>query len=148
MLPRLHGLSGSGSPLLATYPNSGLWTEMAEVLQPYNTDVFNTLPDVPTAEESFVSKGGPDLVDKVLTPMIDRYQLESKFGVGRLHRHFELENSEKLVDFNNIRLPWNSNGKDHSGGKILSSAWAVKDDGLTPYEFYYSPLGRDTPFQL
>ncbi len=148
MLPELHRLSGSDSPLLAVYPNFGLSTKMAEVLQPYNAGVFNTLPDLPTAEESFVSKGGPDLVDKVLKPMIERYQLESKLGVGLLHRHFELEDSEKLVEFNNISLPWTSNGDDHSGGKILPSAWAVKDGGLTPYEFYYSPLGRDTHFNF
>lgn len=95
---------------------------MAEVLQSYNAEVFNTLPDLPTAEESFVSKGGPDLLDNVLKPMIERYQLESKFGVGLLHRHFELEDSEKLVEFNNISLPWNSDSDDHSGGKILPSA--------------------------
>ena len=121
---------------------------MAEVLQPYSADVFNTLPDLPTAERSLVSRGGPDLVNELLKPMIEKYQLEGKLGVGLLHRHFELGETEKLVEFNNISLPWKSNNDDHSGGKILPSAWAVKDNKLTPYEFYYSPLGRDDHFDF
>ncbi len=148
MGPELYKPSGWDSPLLAVYPNSVSSTKMAQVLQPYRADVFNTLPDLPTAEKNFASGGGPDLVDKVLKPMMERYQLKSKLGVGLLHRHFELQDSEKLVEFNNISLPWNSNGDEHSGGKILPSAWAVKDGSLTPYEFYYSPLGRDSHFNF
>jgi hypothetical protein len=122
---------------------------MAAVLQPYSTDAFNTLPDLHTAQESFVSKNGMDLVDNLYKPMIEKYQLEAKLGVGLLHRHFDLEGSEKLVEFNNISLPWqNHNGDDYSGGKIVPNAWAVSGNKLLPYEFYYSPLGRDSPFDF
>jgi len=93
---------------------------MAEVLQSYSTHAFNTLPELHPAQDSFTSKGGKHLVDEVFKPMIEKHKLEAKLGVGLLHRHFDLEGSEKLVEFNNISLPWNSDREDsHNGGKIL-----------------------------
>lgn len=148
MFPDLRTLLDFDTPLISVYPNSFLPLKMAEVLQPYAADIFNTLPDLPTAKESFVSNGGLDLIDKVLKPLIEGFKLESKLGVGLLHRHFDLQASEKLVEFNNISFPWNSIIEEHSGGKILPSAWAVKDGSLIPYEFYYSPLGRDSHFDF
>ncbi|RDL30699.1 uncharacterized protein BP5553_10044 [Venustampulla echinocandica] len=116
---------------------------MAQVLQPYSTRVFNTLPELHMAQDSFMIKGGKGLVDNVFKPMIEKHGLEAKLGVGLLHRHFDLEGSEKLVEFNNISLPWNSDREDsHNGGKVLPSAWVVRNGGLIPYEYYFSPLGR------
>lgn len=35
-------------------------------------------------------------------------------------------------------------GDSHSGGKIISNAWFISEDGkLAPCEFYFSPLGKD-----
>ena len=121
---------------------------MAGPLHPYSSDMFNELPDLPTAEESFVSKVGADLVDKILRPMIENYQLQGKFGVGLLHHHFELDGSEKLVESVNISLPWKVTSDEYSGGRIVPSAWAICKGGLAPYNFYYSPLGRDSHFDF
>ena len=85
----------------------------------------------------------------IVNSMVEKYQLEAKLGVGLLHCHVNLQDSEKLVEFNNISLPWkNQNGDDHSGGKIVPNAGAVNGDKLFPYEFYCSPLGRDSPFDF
>ena len=145
MFPEFNRIPRSESPVYADYFES---TNMAEVLQPYSPDLFNTLPDLPTAQESFISKGGADLVNNLLKPMIEKSELEGKLGVSLLHRHFDLEDSEKLVEFNNISLPWKNHGNENSGGRILPSAWAVRKGRLTPYEYYYSPLGRDSAFDF
>lgn len=119
------------------------------LLQPYSMDMFNTLPDLHTAHESFVSNGGTEVINGLFKPMIEKYALQARLGVGLLHRHFDLEDCEKLVEFNNISFPWKiQNGDDYSGGKILPTAWAVTGDKLLPYEFYFSPLGRDSPFNF
>ena len=122
---------------------------MATVLQPYSTYKYNTIPDLHTAQESFTAKSGMELINEFFKPMVEKYHLEGKLGVGLLHRHFNLEGSEKLVEFNNISLPWkNQDGDNYSVGKILPNAWAVNGDKLLPYEFYYSPLGRDSHFDF
>lgn len=122
---------------------------MAAVMQSYSTDWFNTLPDLHTVKERFESKRGMDLVNGLFKPMVEKHQLEAKLGVGLPHRHFELEGNEKLVEFNNISLPWsNQVGDNHSGGKIIPNAWAICDGKILPYEFYFSPLGHDHPFDF
>lgn len=124
--------------------------KMAEVLLPYTTDLFNSLPDLHTASTNFASKGGITLVNDIFKAIIEKYHLEGKLGVGLLHRHFDLSGVEKLVEFNNISMPWaNQDAEDnYSGGKILPNAWAVRGNRLVPYEFYYSPLGRESHFDF
>jgi hypothetical protein len=62
-------------------------------------------------------------------------------------RILHLKSDRRLLPINNISLPWNSDREDsHNGGKILPNAWAVRNGGLLPYEFYFSPLGRDSGF--
>jgi hypothetical protein len=122
---------------------------MAVVMQCYSTLLFNTFLDLHTVKERFESKGGMDLVNGIFKPIIERHQLEAKLGVGLLHRHFELGGNEKLVEFNNISLPWSAQaGDNHSGGKIIPNAWAICDGKILPYEFYFSPLGQDRPFDF
>lgn len=115
----------------------------------YSTHLFNTFPDLHTVQERFQSKSGMDLINALFRPMVEKHHLEAKLGVGLLHRHFELRGNEKLVEFNNISLPWSSQaGDNHSGGKIIPNAWAVCDGKIIPYEFYFSPLGHDHSFDF
>lgn len=86
------------------------------------------------------------MVDNIFKPLILRHNLEGVFGIGLLHRHFELNGREKLVEFNNIAIPWQhqTDEDEHSGGRILPCAWTVVGDKLTPYEFYFEPLRRQS----
>ncbi|CAL5866788.1 uncharacterized protein PFLUO_LOCUS998, partial [Penicillium psychrofluorescens] len=118
---------------------------MADIEETYTTRTFNSLPDLHHAQDSFISKGGPDLVNNVLRPLIVQHKLESALGIGLLHRHFDLSGEEKLVEFNNISTPWkHQQGYNHTGGQILPCAWMIDGNSLVPYEFYFSPLRRDT----
>ena len=125
---------------LTTYADAITSRTMAGPLHAYSSDMFNELPDLPMAEESFVSKGGTDLVDKILRPIIEKYQLQGKFVVGLLQRHFELDGSEKLVEFNNISLPWKVTSDEYSGGGIVPSAWAICKGGLLHTSSTIRPL--------
>ena len=122
---------------------------MADIEKPYSTSVFNSLPELHHAHEDFVANGGPELVNNVLGPLIVQHRLEFTLGVGLLHRHFDLSDKEKLVEFNNVSMPWmHQQGDRHSGGRILPCAWMIDGTGLVPYEFYFSPLCHDTKADL
>jgi hypothetical protein len=122
---------------------------MAEVQEAYSTHLYNSIPDLHDARDSFTAKGGADSVNSVFKPLILKHQLEAVLGVGLLHRHFDLRDNEKLVEFNNISIPWrHQQGDDHTGGKLLPSAWLIKEGRLIPYEFYFSPLGLDNGVDL
>ncbi|KAE8367094.1 hypothetical protein BDV27DRAFT_124462 [Aspergillus caelatus] len=109
---------------------------MVDIEKPYSISAFNSLPDLYHAQEGFKTNGGPELVNNVLRPLIVQHGLESTLGVGLLHRHFDLSDKEKLVEFNNVSTPWkNQQGDKHSGGRILPCAWMIDGNGFVPYEF-------------
>ena len=122
---------------------------MAEALQPFNVDLFNMINSLDSAKQAFKAKEGKKLVAEVFHKLLSKYHLESRLGVGLLHRHFDLAENEKLVEFNNVSVPWeNVRTDDYAGGKVLPSAWLVEDEKLMPYEFYFSPCGKDAPFSF
>ncbi len=56
-------------------------------------------------------------------------------GAGPVHRHLVLNDNEKLAEFNNIPVPWHlQKGDEHTGGRLLPSAWLITEGRLVPYE--------------
>lgn len=123
---------------------------MAEILQPYSVSQFNRFPDLQQATTNFHSKDGLRFVGDVFGPLVLKYGLEDQLGITILHRHFALQEPEKIVEFNNISLPWKNQADDdsHSGGMILPNAWLLDHDKLMPYEFFFSPFNQEKSVDL
>jgi hypothetical protein len=123
---------------------------MAEVLQPYSVTQFNKILDLHDASTVFHAKDGMKFVNDVFGPLVKKHGLEAKLGISIAHRHFSLKGSEKLVELNNIAVPWkNQDGDDnHTGGNILPNAWLLVDGKLMPYEFFFSPTGKEKTLDL
>ncbi|KAF7506890.1 hypothetical protein GJ744_011131 [Endocarpon pusillum] len=117
---------------------------MTEILQPYSVSEFNKIPDLYQGTTAFHAKDGMRFVNEVFGPLVLKHGLEAQLGITILHRHFDLKDPEKLVEFNNISLPWKNQDQDdsHSGGKILPNAWLLNDGKLMPYEFFFSPFNQ------
>lgn len=119
---------------------------MAEVQLPYSVDRFNAVPDLADARDAFAAKDGPVFFDNVFVPLIQKHGVDDKIGLCLLHRHFGLDGTEKLVEFNNVSLPWQDNGSETPmtvGGHILPSSWLIQDDKVMPYEFFFSAPGKE-----
>jgi hypothetical protein len=114
---------------------------MADILQPYSVDEFNKIPDLHKAHTDFVAKDGKKFVCEVFRPLVEKYKLQGEFGIGILHRHSTLIESEKLVEVNNVSIPWNHEGSDdsHPAGRILPMSWLLNDGKVMPYEFFFLP---------
>lgn len=123
---------------------------MADILQPYSVPQFNKIPDLYEAKTVFNAKDGLKFVQEVFRPLVLKHGLEAQLEITILHRHFALQEPEKLVEFNNISLQWNKQASDdsHSRGKILPNAWLLDDDKLMPYEFFFSPFNQDKSVDL
>lgn len=72
---------------------------------PYSSDTFNTLPSLRDARELFKDRHGEDAVEHLLD-LIEQQGMEQKFGVTLLHRHFDLQKNEALVDTNGTSSSW------------------------------------------
>jgi hypothetical protein len=78
---------------------------MAEVLQPYSVQHFNAILDLADAPDTFAAKDGEAFVNSVFIALVKKHGLEEKVGLSFLHRHFDLEDGEKLVEHHNISTP-------------------------------------------
>ncbi len=123
---------------------------MAEVVQPYSVAQFNQISDLYEAKKAFHAKDGLKFIREVFGPLVLKHGLEAQLGITILHRHFALKEPEKLVEFNNISLPWKNQASDdsHSGGKILPNAWLLDNGKLMPYEFFFSPFNQEKSIDL
>jgi hypothetical protein len=109
---------------------------------PYSSEIFNGLPSLEEASTAFEKCNGNAAVLSLLD-LIEQHRMSNKFGVVLLHRHFDLQRNEALVDVNGTSTAWKideSSGAtcfDKYGGQILPYSWAVRDGQLTPYEFTF-----------
>ena len=115
---------------------------MTDIEKPYSVHLFNQLPGIEESHTTFESKNGLDFINSVIKPMIAKYSLEEVLGVTLLHNHFDLREGERMVEVNNISVPWGPSADDElMGGSIRPAAWLIDEDGkLMPYEFSFSAV--------
>jgi hypothetical protein len=62
--------------------------------------------------------------------------MDRTFGLILLHRHFDLDANERLVDYGGTSVPWRLS---KTSGNIRASCWLLSVDGaIRPYEFCYA----------
>jgi hypothetical protein len=67
--------------------------------------------------------------------------MDRAFGLILIHSHFDLDENERLVEYNGTSVPWQLS---KISGNIRASNWLVSVGGaITPYEFYYASAGDD-----
>jgi hypothetical protein len=69
-----------------------------------------------------------------------KHGVDKVFGVGLLHRHYDIASNEKIVELGPVSSPWVV-GDDEviTGGAVLPHTWRVFDGELKPTEFKFVP---------
>jgi hypothetical protein len=111
----------------------------APVLQQYSSSVFNTLPSLHDADAEFKERNAVAIMKSALAGIFTKYNVEGLLGVQLLHRHFRLENDERLVDAGGASVPWSNEGSEALDSRILPVSWAFEGDAYHPYEFKFVP---------
>jgi hypothetical protein len=111
----------------------------AIVLQPYSSSVFNTLPSLHDADAEFKERNSAAIVNSFLGGIFTKYNVNDLLGVQLLHRHFRLDNDERLVDVGGASVPWSNDGSEVLDSRILPVSWAFEGDAYHPYEFRFVP---------
>jgi hypothetical protein len=124
---------------------------MSVQILPYSVTEFNKIPTFDEAERDFQLGQGEAFVLSTLRLLLFEHDLHNVFGIALIHQHFNLNDEEKLVEFDNHAAGWNltSGDKPWFGGEVVPTSWRVlKDRGLMPYEFTFLPKGIDSEFNL
>jgi hypothetical protein len=111
----------------------------ALVLQPYSSTVFNTLHSLHDADAEFKERNAATIMNSVLAGIFTKHNVNSHVGVQLLHRHFRLDNDERLVDAGGASVPWSNEGSEALDSRILPVSWAFEGFAYHPYEFKFFP---------
>ncbi|KAJ0163945.1 hypothetical protein CTA2_2077 [Colletotrichum tanaceti] len=110
----------------------------------YSAQHFQSLPLLEVAKDNFLVKAnGEEVIKNIIKDFVVKAGMDRTFGVAMIHRHFDLEDNEKMVDYQGTSTPWL---ETIPGMKSPQAAiWAFDKDGvLRPTEFYYSER-KDAP---
>lgn len=139
-----------------------------EIERQYSTTTFNTLQSLGEAHDNFLAQNGLEVIN-ALGALFIKYKLADDFGVALLHRHFALEENQRLVDVNGTSTPWTvpqdankSAGTGTTvkkyGGHIRPQLWMFAPETsvegefdnaqLTPSEFFFESAGSNKSSDL
>ncbi|KAH0542351.1 hypothetical protein FGG08_003289 [Glutinoglossum americanum] len=106
-------------------------------LNSYDPEAFNKLPSISDAVAKFDAIDGDSLVSTSFRELFLRHNMDRTFGLILLHRHFELDQNERLVSYGDTSVPWQLSKISKN---IMPSNWLLSGDGaIRPYEFCYTP---------
>ena len=105
---------------------------------PYSHDLFHeTIPSIRAAIQTLNRRFAQTFITETLGPLIRKHDVQESFGVGLVHRHFDIKEDEILVEFNNISSAWSVSPPD--------ATEAVSDDksSTEPKPGYPPPATRE-----
>lgn len=100
---------------------------------------YNSLQDITAAHDEFNSRDIKSIVDSQIGPMFVEYGVQSDFGLTLLHKHFPIDDKEKMVNYGAVACPWDTSTMSAQvAHDIRPSSWRfIKPTALAPYEFEY-----------
>ena len=103
----------------------------------YSHDHFHALPTLDVARSNFEAKNGSELIQSTIREFFVEEMMDRTFGLALLHRHFDLGQDEKLVEYGSSSSPWSGLVADMKAPN--PHVWSFSTDGsLKPTEFRYS----------
>lgn len=109
---------------------------MGALFVPYHASIFRTLPNLKDSRGAFLERSGEDAVKKLLE-LTEKHDLTSQYGIGLLHRHFDIGSDKILVEVNGTTTAWKTNNDDWKGefhierygGVIVPHSWMIDPNG-------------------
>jgi len=108
----------------------------------YSSATFNDLKGPGEALQSLKELKGDDAIPTCIREVFDRHDMSEKFGISLLHRHFDIDESERLVAVNDTSTPWGHEAySNHKLGKVLPQAFIfTSPDKIVPFEYtFFTP---------
>ncbi|WZH49535.1 uncharacterized protein QYS62_010736 [Fusarium acuminatum] len=106
----------------------------------YDHHAVDAMTDVDVAAQRLQELNGLDHMKSCIRDIFMNHGVDKVFGVGLLHRHYDIASNEKIVELGPVSSPWVV-GDDEviTGGAVLPHTWRVFDGELKPTEFKFVP---------
>ncbi|PNP86473.1 hypothetical protein FNYG_00175 [Fusarium nygamai] len=105
----------------------------------YQHELYDALPQVEQSSQKLAIRGALPLIDTAIRQIFMAHGVENVFGVRLLHRHFDLDQQERMVQFGSVASPWTENiiKRATKTGVVQPSNWLFQDGTAYPYETRY-----------
>ncbi|KAF4445054.1 hypothetical protein FACUT_256 [Fusarium acutatum] len=113
----------------------------------WHIDVFNSLSTLGESNK-LLSERLAKLGDRAdlaeLRDIFQQFEVTDTVGLALLHKHFSIEEGERVVEFGHVSTPWPvpPDGRT-AGGYLVPRSWRFWDDMLEPYEFGFNHPGQE-----
>ena len=106
----------------------------------YDHRAVDAMTDVDVAAQRLQELNGLDHMKSCIRDVFMKHGVDKVFGVGLLHRHYDVAPNEKIIELGPVSSPWVV-GDDEAitGGSVLPHTWRVFDGELKPTEFKFVP---------
>lgn len=109
----------------------------------YAAEKFNSLPFLGESNKAFQAIGGKEALFSDLEALFIRYGVTNLLGLILVHRHFDVNEDELLVECNGTAQPWtvpdSASIYDDDDGIIKPQSWVFLRGRLMPFEFFFEP---------
>ena len=96
---------------------------------------YQQLPSLETARGRLLKNGGEALVEDVFRPFFQEHKMERRFGLQIAHRHFDVEQDEKVVHYGSCAVPWKAS---EGMPEPQPTVWAFMGGCARPVEFRHT----------
>ncbi|KAF5671193.1 hypothetical protein FHETE_4162 [Fusarium heterosporum] len=105
----------------------------------YQQELYDALPQVGQAFQKLAIRGALPLIDTTVRQIFMAHGVENVFGVRLLHRHFDLDRKERMVQFGSVASPWTESviARAAKTGIVQPSNWLFQNGVAYPYEYRY-----------
>ncbi|KAF2231934.1 hypothetical protein EV356DRAFT_277210 [Viridothelium virens] len=103
---------------------------------------YNTLPSLRQAAARMDEKTRALLFGDIRNLFLES-GVNDMYGLCLLHKHFPIDDSERLVEYGHTSTPWrkpDDGGDTKYGGAIAARSWRSVEGIMIPYEFFYSDV--------
>lgn len=97
-------------------------------LKDYDHDIFHSLRSIAMARAHFKSIGAERLIGSEFKNLFCEYKMDRTYGLMLLHRHFNINSDERLVEYGGTTVPWQ---KHELYQGVSATTWLVCSDGTT-----------------
>lgn len=113
----------------------------------YRPDAYNTLPSLLNASHQLNELDGISTVSGPIRQLFLDHGVQERFGVILLHKHLDMEPTERLVECGCTSSPWDvgdatSPVVNKYEGTIVPRSFRLMDGSFVPYEFGYLHEGQ------
>ncbi|KAL9049616.1 MAG: hypothetical protein Q9162_007132 [Coniocarpon cinnabarinum] len=118
----------------------------------FNTlhEAYQTLPLVDDVAKQVTPAVKKDAIYGSLKHLILKHNLEAKFGITLLHRHYDIEPHERVVQHGPVMWPWDIGTTQNQvtvalngNGYVKPRAWRFAGLDNVPFEYEYTAVDKD-----